>query len=179
VANLRPDLRVENLRGNLDTRIRKLKEGGCEAIIVALAGVQRLSRVRKIAGVKIRAIPGAEMLPAVGQGSLAIEVRENDARAESFIRFLRHGPSEIRALAEREFLGALQGGCRVPIGASSAVRGRKFFMEGVVASPLGDVLVRKKAEGPLKDARSVGGRLALELLELGGREILEQIRHSK
>ena len=176
ILALRPDVRVEPLRGNLDTRIRKLRAGKYDAIVVARAGVRRLSGAIKTAGIFIQPIPPDEIFPAVGQGSLAIEIRANDKKTRAMIESLNHAPSQVQSLAERAFLNRLQGGCSVPVGIRSRVSGKKIVLEGVIAAPSGDPVVRKKVSGSANRAAQLGDRLGKILLKAGGRTILDGIR---
>lgn len=176
IAALRPDLRIENLRGNLDTRLRKLRQGDYDAIVVAQAGLKRLSGKVRLKGLAVHRIPEAQMLPAVGQGSLAVEIRSGDAAASHLASRLNHGPSELRSRAERSFLAVLQGGCQVPIGVRSQIRGKKICLEGVIASPSGRESVRLKLEGSADLPEAAGERLARNLLKSGGRRILAEVR---
>lgn len=181
ILSLRPDLQVESLRGNLDTRIQKLQQKSYDAIVVAWAGVKRLKAARRFklsprGEIKISKIPFAEMLPAVGQGSLAIEIRENDPAVESLVRALQHRPSYLRAVCERAFLRTLQGGCQVPVGVISELKGKKIILEGMIADLTGRQVIRKKLSMQADQAEELGNQLALQLLNAGGEKILDGIR---
>ncbi len=176
LLSLRPDLKVESLRGNLDTRVRKLREGRYDAILLAAAGIVRLRDPRLVAGLYAHKIPCAQMLPAVGQGALAVEVRERDGAALSALQFLDHAPTRILALSERAFMRTLEGGCQVPVGIHSRLSGGKIILDGLIAAVSGRRCVRKKISGPAARAEMLGRRLALDLLRGGGRKILGEIR---
>lgn len=179
ILALRPDLQVENLRGNLDTRMRKLEDGVCEAIVLAVCGVGRLNSTFESRGGKffLNVIPYEEMLPAVGQGSLAIEVRQDDEEVLSIVRDFEHGPSRTAASCERSFLKTLQGGCQIPVGVRSEVRGKNLSVEGLIASLRGEKIVRDNVSGSADSAEALGEDLAIRLLRSGGDRILESIRH--
>jgi len=172
ILALRPDIRIENLRGNLDTSLKKIAEGDFDAIVVAQAGLTRLN-----AQVTANSISFEEMLPAVGQGFIAIEVRSNDLRTQEIIQSLNDRQAQIEALCERAFLRALEGGCQVPIGALARVEGSKIFLEGLISSLDGKITYRDKIEGAAKDCEQVGINLAKKLLSMGGEKVLEAIRH--
>ena len=162
---LRPDLVVESIRGNVDTRLRKLDEGQFDAIMLAAAGLRRLGWGHRIT----QYLSLDEMCPAVGQGALAIET------VESFraVDVLDDPPARAAITAERALLLELGGGCQVPIGAHATILGDELHLRAVVASPDGAVLIRQQAEGAVRDAAEVGKGLAESLIEGGAREILD------
>lgn len=169
---LRPDLEIQPLRGNLDTRLRKLEAGHFEAIVLAAAGLKRLgleSRVTEF-------FPAERMIPAIGQGALAIEIREQDTQARQFVSCLDHSPTHMATLAERSLLRRLGGGCQVPIAAHAAIDNNTLRLVALVASPDGSRAVRGTTSGPTNDAEEIGIRLAAELLERGADKILSEIR---
>ena len=167
LKKLRPDLVVESVRGNLDTRLRKLDEGQYDAILLAAAGMKRLGW-----GARIAEILSPELMcPAVGQGALAIETRAGF----SLPSVLDHADTHTAVLAERGLLGALGGGCQVPIGAYATVSGGRVKLLGLVAAPDGSEVVRAESEGPTADSAAIGQRLGLKLLELGARKILDSV----
>jgi len=170
LAALRPDLVIEDLRGNLDTRLRKLDEKKFNAIILAAAGLNRLGMSHRAAGY----FSPAEMLPAVGQGALGIELRKDDAELLDGLLFLNHEDTAVAVRAERAFLFRLEGGCQVPIGAYCQVEGDRLHLTGLIASVAGDKIIKSSATGPRSTAESLGTQLAEELLARGGREILAQ-----
>jgi hydroxymethylbilane synthase len=170
LKKMRPDLIVESVRGNVDTRLRKLDEGQYDAILLAAAGLKRLGWADRIAEL----MPPEEMCPAVGQGALAIETRESGAGFDA-CRQLDHGPTRAAVTAERGVLASLGGGCQVPIGASATVAGERLRLVGVVAAPDGSEIVRAEAEGAAANAEAIGRKLGGQLLEQGARQILEAV----
>ena len=165
----RPDLEVVGIRGNVDTRVRKMREGVADAVVLARAGLERLGL-----DAPHTVIPADIVLPAVGQGALAAATLQ-DHPLRGFVReALNHGPTERAVLAERAMLRALEGGCRVPVGASSAVEGSVVRLGGVVVSPDGALVYRGEAEG--EEPEEVGERLARDLLEQGAAVVLGEIR---
>lgn len=165
----RPDLEVVGIRGNVDTRVRKMREGVADAVVLARAGLERLGL-----DAPYTVIPSDIVLPAVGQGALAAATREDHPLRDRIREILNHGPSERAVLAERAMLRALEGGCRVPVGVSSAVEGNLVRLRGVVISPDGALVYRGDAEGGKPE--EVGQRLARELLEQGASAVLREIR---
>ena len=167
LKKLRPDLVVESVRGNLDTRLRKLDEGQYDAILLAAAGMKRLGWGARIAEI----LPPELMCPAVGQGALAIETRAGFVLPA----VLDHAETHTAVLAERGLLGALGGGCQVPIGAHATVAGGRVKLLGLVAAPDGSEIVRAEAEGASSEAAEIGKRLGAELLARGARRILDGV----
>jgi hydroxymethylbilane synthase len=170
LRKLRPDLAIESVRGNLDTRLRKLDEGQYDAILLAAAGLKRLGWGDRIAEI----LPAEIMCSAVGQGALAIETRASGAGFDA-IRAMDHADTHAAVLAERGVLGALGGGCQVPSGAHATVEGGRLRLLGLVASPDGGEVVRGESEGPASEAESLGRALGNELLERGARRILDAV----
>ena len=171
---LRSDLKYIDLRGNLDTRIRKLEEGLYDAIVLAYAGVKRLGFENKITEI----FNPKEVLPAIGQGSLAIEIRENDKSIEELILKLNNSDAYMISIVERAFLETLQGGCQVPIGAYSEIAKNKIVLYGLVASLDGETIVRDSIEGKVNitGSKSLGKTLAERLLQNGADRILKEIQ---
>ena len=165
---LRPDLKVESVRGNVDTRLRKLDEGQYQAIMLAAAGLRRLGWADRIA----QYIDPAVMCPAVGQGALAIETRTDRTEVAAS---LEHRDTRIAVTAERALLGALGGGCQVPIGANATVDGDTVHLRGIVAAPDGSKVVRGNLSGHAADAASIGKALAEQLMAQGAQELLQQV----
>jgi hydroxymethylbilane synthase len=165
---LRPDLRVEPVRGNLDTRLRKLEEGRYSAIVLAAAGLKRMGWDDRIAEI----LSTNYMCPAVGQGALAIETREDGG---TLCRKLDHPATRIAVSAERALLAALGGGCQVPIGAYATLNGVELHLTAVVCTPDEDRLIRRNTSGPVDTAEALGRELADTLLEAGADEILEDV----
>ena len=166
----RPDLVIESVRGNLDTRLRKLDEGLYDAIVLAAAGLKRLGWADRIAEL----LPPEVMCPAVGQGALALESRATGAGMEACAAL---DDPEIRAAvtAERAVLGALGGGCQVPIGAHAVVEAGRLRLLAIVASPDGVELVRAQSDGAVSEAAALGRTLGSELLDRGARRILDAV----
>src|SRR5262245_2285860 len=175
----RPDLQISELRGNVDTRLRKLDDGQYEAIILASAGLIRLGLADRIAV----QIDIAEMLTAVGQGALGIETRIDDQRTNLLLDFLNHWPTRYATEAERAVLRKLGGGCAVPIAAFGRVTqvaevgksDSKFILDALVCDIEGKRMIRKQAIGPLSQAEVIGAQIAQALIESGARELLPRI----
>ncbi|MDD5347185.1 MAG: hydroxymethylbilane synthase [Candidatus Omnitrophica bacterium] len=171
----RPDLIVRDLRGNLDTRIRKLHDGLYDAIIVAAAGLKRL----KVKGIFARPIPPGMLLPACGQGALGIEIRAADARMSGLAAKLDHERSRQCVSAERAFLRHTRAGCRMPVAAYAAVKDKRLVIEGMVISLDGSNAIRRRVSGNADRAQELGKRLAREVLRCGGKKILEEIKRDQ
>jgi hydroxymethylbilane synthase len=167
----RPDLTVVDLRGNVDTRLRKLRAGACDAAVLAVAGLARLGRADAIS----ERLPVEVMLPAVGQGALCVEIRAVDAWTSSLVASIDHRPTRQAALAERAFLRRLEGGCRVPIGAYATLDADQLRLRGLIARPDGTRLVRDEIHGLASAATGLGVALAQRLLAAGGEEILKEV----
>lgn len=164
----RPDLVIEPIRGNVDTRLRKLDEGAYDAIVLAAAGLHRLghaSRITECLGEEL-------MVPAVGQGALAIETRAEDSVIDEIIRALDHNATRLACTAERAFLKGLGGGCLVPIAAHATIQGDLMTLNGLVASPDGSEIVRDRRSVPSGEPEILGQQLAEELLACGAGRIL-------
>src|SRR5260370_29244497 len=157
---LRPDLEVENIRGNLDTRLRKLDEGRYDAIVLASAGHRRLGWENRIAEL----LDPEMMCPAVGQGALAVETRDDNGPAQHVTKTLDHRDSRIGVTAQRAVLASLGGGCQVPIGAHATVALESVYLRAIIVSPDGTEIVRKKSSGARADAESVRPSPAEQLL---------------
>ena len=170
LRKLRPDLAVESVRGNLDTRLRKLDEGRYDAILLAAAGLKRLGWGHRIAEI----LPADVMCSAVGQGALAIETRAASPGFEACAP-LDHPATRAAVTAERAVLAALGGGCQVPIGAHAVIRNGTLRLLAIVAAPDGSAVVRAESEGPPSEAESIGRALGADLLARGARQILEAV----
>lgn len=169
----RSDLEIVDLRGNLDTRLKKLDSGKLDAIVVARAGLLRLGLSDKASEI----ISYDIMLPAVGQGALCIEIRDNDKDIKKMISILNHHDTMFAVKAERALLAKLQGGCQVPIGAlAEIIFPVNLKLEATVCSLSGAVVLRDSREGKLDDFADIGNELANKLLTIGGAGILENIR---
>jgi hydroxymethylbilane synthase len=170
---IRPDLNFHPLRGNVDTRLRKLESGEYHAIILASSGLRRLGKTERVREI----IPIAVMCPAAGQGALAIEARSSDRDVLAALRFLDNQNSRSQTECERALLAKLGGGCQVPIGANAASKGGGLHLEAVVASPNGKLLLRESLDGA--HAKTLGERAGERLLERGGAAILDQVYRSQ
>ncbi|MEK7299907.1 MAG: hydroxymethylbilane synthase [Nitrospirota bacterium] len=167
----RPDLRIEMLRGNLDTRLKKLKEGQFDAIILAAAGLRRLGWTEEIT----EYLDPQLCLPAIGQGALGIEGRSNDQFVRSILSRLTHPPTQVAVTAERALLHRLEGGCQVPIAAYATLTNDQVHLEGLVASVDGKTVIRDAVQGTRAEAQALGTRLAERLLARGADKILGEI----
>ena len=167
----RPDLTIRDLRGNVDTRLRKLDEGLYDAVILAAAGLERLGHGDRIKAI----IPSDVCLPAVGQGALAIECRTDDAEVRQMLDFLNDQPTVYATAAERAFLGLLEGGCQVPIGVHADVEGEQIKIEAIIAALDGSNVLRDTIEGAAVDAVALGQELGKKMLANGGQKILAAI----
>ena len=168
---LRPDLTIESIRGNVDTRLRKLDEGQFDAIVLAAAGLKRLGREERITEL----LPVDKMYPAVGQGALAIETRAGGGEAVEACRRLNDTGTESAVIAERAVLASLGGGCQVPIGAHAIVNGDKLLIRAIVISPDGRGVVRDEESGAANNAERIGREVGRRLLDSGAAEILEEV----
>jgi hydroxymethylbilane synthase len=157
------------LRGNVDTRLRKLESGEYDAIILAAAGVTRLGLTALVKQV----IPAEMMCPAAGQGALGIEIRAGDEDVRRHLTFLDDEPARTTTTAERALLNKLGGGCQVPIGAFAEVRDGRVYLQGVVARPDGSQVLREEREG--SDPQALGEEVGEVLLSRGGDAILEEV----
>jgi hydroxymethylbilane synthase len=194
LLSIRPDLKIEQLRGNLDTRLRKLDEGQFDAIILAAAGVKRLGWSERITEI----LPPEISLPAIGQGAVGIECRVDDEFINSLISQLNHNETSVCVRAERAFLKKLEGGCQVPIAAYAKIkqhsstaaqqqdtekdayaplnfRTSALIIDGLVGSVSGDRIVKGRIEGTPNDAENLGVKLAEDLLSRGAKEILDEV----
>lgn len=174
MRKMRPDFEIRNLRGNLDTRLRKLTEGEFDAIILAAAGLRRMGWQDRIT----LCMDPDEFIPAIGQGALGIEIRSADDRIRRFLASLNHPQSAVAVSAERSLLKELEGGCQVPIGGHAKVTGSVIELSGLVASLDGMEVFRVVRTGPLEEAVELGKRVAAELLDLGARRILDEVYKS-
>ncbi|MDI6864816.1 MAG: hydroxymethylbilane synthase [Thermodesulfovibrio yellowstonii] len=169
---LRNDLVIKPLRGNVDTRIRKLKDGEFQAIVLAMAGVKRMG----VENLVTQAFSEDLMIPAIGQGAIGIETRVDDDFVNELIKPLNHEETAICILAERAFLSVMGGGCQVPLACHSRIVNNSLKIVGMIGDPEGKMPVIKGfREGSLSQAQSLGVELANELLHRGGKEILEKV----
>ncbi len=170
LMHLRSDLNLVDIRGNLNTRLRKLEEEGYAGMMLAYAGIKRLGMADKVTEI----LEPNKMLPAVGQGIIAIEAREGDGRIKELLRDFNSEESETSALAERAFLRKLEGGCQVPIGVYTYFTNKKI--SGMVASLDGEILIRDFVSLNANEPENSGEELAEKLLSLGADKILAEIR---
>lgn len=168
----RPDLQYVPIRGNVDTRLRKLEEGQVDALVMAAAGLHRAGFAAKIT----EYLDPAYCLPAPGQGALAIEIRESDARIGQIVSRIHDTATALEVMAERALLARLEGGCQVPIAAHAVFDRGHLHLEGLIASPDGSRVIRYEAEGDAGRARTLGQQVAEWLLAHGGQEILAALR---
>ena len=169
LLHLRPDIRVRPIRGNVETRLKKLADGVADATILAIAGLQRLGLGHRVTA----AIPVEEMLPAVAQGAICIEIREGDAATAECIRPLNHTPTEIATTAERAFLAGLDGSCRTPIAALAEPKGADgLLFRGMLLTPDGRRMLQARRSGSLADAVRLAREAADELRASAGPDFL-------
>ena len=171
VLALRPDLQIKDIRGNVDTRLRKLDDPaqGYDAILLAAAGLYRLGRADLEYA---HPIPHAVVLPAPGQGALGVQGRADDSETSRYLQVLEHAPTRATVMAERAFLAGLGGGCSIPVGALGAINEEQLGLEGLVASPDGRQMVRVVGSAPLTEAERLGRQLAAEALARGAGTLL-------
>ena len=168
---VRSDLEVHPLRGNVDTRLRKLEQGEYDAVILALSGLKRLGKTEYIK----RIIPSEVMCPAAGQGALAIEIRHGDDKMRELLNFLDDAMARAATECERALLNRLGGGCQVPIGALAEIRNGRLHLEAVVADPGGYEVLRECGESDLSNPARLGAEVGDALLRRGGNKILQVV----
>lgn len=174
LLHLRPDLQIFDLRGNVPSRIQKFLDSDWDAIILARAGVERLKLKKHISSF----ISTDEILPAVGQGALGIEIHKENKVVEEIIKSLHHEETYKAVIAERALLKALEGGCQVPIGAFAEVKSGGLYLDAMVGSLDGTITYRKKLRGSKNDPEKLGKQLAKDLLKAGAKEILKEVYQS-
>jgi hydroxymethylbilane synthase len=174
LLHYRPDLEIFEIRGNVPTRIKKFEESDLDAMILAFAGVHRLNLDSYIKQI----IPFEIMLPAVGQGAMAIEIRNDDAEIRQLLQKLNDENTSFCVAAERSFLRSLEGGCQVPIGANAFLENDKIYLEGMVGNLDGSINLRGLISGDKKDAADLGKCLAENLIEKGANKLLEMTRET-
>jgi hydroxymethylbilane synthase len=166
-----PDLNIVPLRGNLDTRLRKIETENLDGVILAAAGIKRMGLAAQIT----QYLPLEMMLPAAGQGALGLEIRADDDRMKQLLTKINHAPTYMEILAERSFLHHLGGGCLLPIAALGKLAGDKLSLEGLVAAPRGSTIIRDMVRGTVFEAEELGKNLAEIILERGGKKLLEMV----
>lgn len=171
LKEIRPDIVIKDLRGNVNTRLIKLDNGEYDAIILAAAGLIRLQMSERVA----RFIPPEESLPAVGQGAVGIECRLDDSQTIALLKPLEHAVTRARVTAERAMNLALEGGCQVPIGSFALLEDEQLFLRGLVASVDGKTVIRKEIRGHKDNAEQLGLTLAQQLLDCGAKKILADV----
>jgi len=171
ILHYRSDLKIVPLRGNLDTRIRKLDGVNIQAIVVAAAGLKRIGLADKIT----QPLSFDYMVPAVGQGALGLEFRQDDKETIDKLQFLDHYATRVAVEAERSFLMELQGGCQIPIAGFARLKDNSLLLDGLVADLDGGTIFRDNIIGSPENAKELGGTLANMLLDAGARKILEKI----
>ena len=168
----RPDIRITPLRGNLDTRLRKLDAGNMDAIVLAAAGIRRLGLEERISEYLSMAV----MLPAAGQGALSIEIRKEDPETAELISSLDDADTRAVVLGERSFLHRLGGSCQVPIAAHGHIEDGQYTLRGLVAEPDGSRVLRSELSGPVADSQKIGENLAETLMNQGALAIIEKLQ---
>lgn len=171
LLDLRPDLQIKSLRGNVNTRLQKLDDGEYDAIILAAAGLIRLGFEQRI---KV-ALPVNTMLAAIGQGAIGIECRVDDPAIHALIACLHDEATATRVSAERAMNFTLEGGCQAPIAGHARIKGKRVRLHGLVAEPDGSVIITEQLEGPIAEAEKIGETVAKRLLAAGAKEILDRL----
>jgi hydroxymethylbilane synthase len=172
LRHVRPDIVVHPLRGNLDTRLKKLDTENLDAIVLAAAGIKRLDLEHKIT----EYLDPALMLPAIGQGALCIEIRKDDSIVGPKVATLDHAPTRAVVKGERAFLKRLEGGCQVPIAGHGKIEKNRFTLSGLVADVDGTQIIQGRKTGPVDASETIGIQLAEELLSKGADKILEKLK---
>ena len=168
LRHVRPNLEVVELRGNVDTRLRKVEDGVVDAVVLALAGIKRLKQQSRVTEVFD---PGI-MLPAVGQGALVVEARAADRETCALLAAFNHPETFIAVAAERAVLAALEGGCQLPLGALARIESGRLALDACVCSPDGSEVVRDRLEGPASEPAELGAALGERLLDAGADRLL-------
>lgn len=172
LKHINPDLNIVDIRGNVITRIQKMKDGYCDAMIMAATGLRRLGLDEHITEV----LPVETIMPAIGQGAIGIEVVEKNKEIQDVLLSINHNPTWMSITAERAFMKSLQGGCQVPIGCFSTINNNELTLEGFVASVDGKDFLKEKVVGNLDSLAKIGIDLAEKIRDLGGDAILAKVR---
>ncbi len=172
ILNYNSKFKIKDIRGNVDTRLQKLEEQDYDALIMAAAGIIRLGFSDKIS----EYLSPETVIPAVGQGAIAIEIRENDSFIENILSKINHKPTEVSILTEREFLRTVEGGCQVPVGCYTELLDNEITITAFVADVEGTTIIKKKETSKIENAIQTANKMATEILEQGGKEILDNIR---
>ena len=173
VKRINPKVEVVDIRGNVDTRLKKMRDGHCDAMVMAGAGLIRLGYNSEIT----QLFEPEYLIPACGQGAIAIEMRENDNKIQQFISVLHCNQTYHKITAERSFLNELEGGCQIPIGAYAIIKGDELTLTGLVALPDGTKELRATESGKSVDAEKIGRKLGQKIITLGAHDILTQVRN--
>lgn len=171
LLHIRPDIKIEELRGNVQTRIKKFLDSNWDAIILARAGIERLKLNKHISSI----ISINEILPAVGQGALGIEIHKDNKEVYDTLQSINDVNTHTAVIAERSLLSSLEGGCQVPIGAIAEVKPNGLYLEAVVAAIDGSISFRKKIRGKINNPELLGKKLAKDLLKAGANKVLNDI----
>ena len=171
LRSLFPTIKIVPLRGNLDTRIRKIQTENLDGIVVAAAGMKRMGWIKRIS----QFIPMDMMLPAIGQGVLGIEMRKDDMGTKQAVSFINHSETWVEITAERAFLRRVGGGCQLPIAAYGKKHGGNLKLKGLLGSIDGQIMIRDEVEGLCEDADALGVMLAENILSRGGQAILKEV----
>jgi hydroxymethylbilane synthase len=172
LKRIRPDLDCQPLRGNVETRVSKVGSGQIDAIIIAAAGLNRLGLSDRITAI----LPPDKFLPAPAQGALAVQIRQDDAKLAEIVKKLEDKDARITAQTERHILAAMHGGCSIPLGVHARTKGDDIMIDAVIADVEGKNVIERSATVPVDQALEIADKLAQELLDAGGKEILDKIR---
>jgi hydroxymethylbilane synthase len=171
LRNLLPDIEILPLRGNLETRLRKIDTENLDGVIVAAAGIRRMGWMQRVA----QFLPVEVMLPSVGQGALGIEIRQDDRDLRAALSFLDHATTAVEVAAERAFLGRLGGGCQLPVAAFGKRMGNDLLLRAMMGSIDGRIMIRDELKGAIETVKSLGVELAERILSRGGQALLDQV----
>jgi hydroxymethylbilane synthase len=175
LRHVRPDLDVRDLRGNVDTRLRKVESGEYDAIVLAKAGLDRLGAAHRVSEILSTEV----CLPAVGQGAIGVECRADDAESNEVLDKLNHAETRAAIVAERTLLAALEGGCQVPLGAWARIEREELVFEACVCSGDGQQYIRQRLAGSPQDPRALGQKMAQTLLDSGAQNILQEVSRQR
>lgn len=175
IKHIRPDLDCQPLRGNVETRVDKVESARIDAIIIAAAGLNRLNLSNKISAV----LPPDKFLPAPAQGALAVQIRQDDAQLACIVKKLEDKDARITAQTERHILAAMHGGCSIPLGVYARIDAQKIIIDAAICDVQGHGYIKRSASGKIESAMDYADQIAQELLNAGGREILDNIRDQR
>jgi hydroxymethylbilane synthase len=175
LRHVRPDLDIRDLRGNVDTRLRKVESGEYDAVVLAKAGLDRLGSAHRISEILSPDI----CMPAAGQGAIGVECRAGDTETSEVLEKLNHEETRAAIIAERTLLSALQGGCQVPLGAWARIEREELVLEACVCSVDGSQYVRQRATAPPDQPRPLGEQMARLLIDAGAQSILEEVSRQR